>query len=106
MPHSVSPEDTTRSSGHDEVMEEGVVVGDEAMAENASEVPQVKSEEIHTNGNDGQDAIMSDTQEEIEAAKAEVKLEDLFADVESDEEFPSSGVQEVKTEAEPPLSPV
>jgi DNA primase small subunit len=40
--------------------------------------------------------------------KGEVKLEDLFADIESDDEFPSSIGQNVKVESSPevPSSPV
>ena len=43
-----------------------------------------------------------------EDIKSEVKLEDLFADVESDEEFPSSTALNVKTSSSPetPSSPV
>jgi DNA primase small subunit len=39
---------------------------------------------------------------------AEVKLEDLFADMDSDEEFPSSSGQDVKISSSPaaPASPV
>jgi DNA primase small subunit len=40
--------------------------------------------------------------------KQEVKLEDLFADVESDEEFPSSNAQDMKMSSSPeaPASPM
>lgn len=40
--------------------------------------------------------------------KEEVKLEDLFADIDSDEEFPSSNVEDVKVASslEAPSSPV
>jgi DNA primase small subunit len=43
-----------------------------------------------------------------EEIKPEVKLEDLFADVESDEEFPSSTALDIKTSSSPdaPSSPV
>jgi DNA primase small subunit len=42
-----------------------------------------------------------------EETKPEVKLEDLFADVESDEEFPSSTALNIKTSSSPeaPSSP-
>lgn len=44
----------------------------------------------------------------VDVEKQEVKLEDLFADVESDEEFPSSNAQDVKMSSSPeaPASPM
>ena len=43
-----------------------------------------------------------------EQENQEVKLEDLFVDVESDEEFPSSNVQDLKMSSSPeaPASPL
>jgi DNA primase small subunit len=40
--------------------------------------------------------------------KQEIKLEDLFADIESDEEFPSSNARDIKISSSPeaPASPM
>lgn len=78
--------------------------------------------EIENGNTQGEDAADQDmTMEDVgvqgdkvpeatvkEETKSEVKLEDLFADVESDEEFPSSTVLDVKTSSPPeaPSSPV
>ena len=49
-------------------------------------------------GNDGEDGVSE--------KKEDVKLEDLFNDEESDEEFASSGSTLGKVESSPPAAPV
>lgn len=97
MPHSVSPEPTP-DSAHTEAMETGEIV--------AGQDPSQDSED--------RDMTMVEADADIEgdeqvAVKSEVKLEELFADVESDEEFPSSTVHDntkVSSSPEAPASPL
>lgn len=125
MPHSVSP----TNSGTPEQVQDDMVVEPQPQAENAepqttgsTENPVVvntEPENGNTQGDDvaDQDMAMEDVgvqgEKVLESAvkeesKSEVKLEDLFADVESDEEFPSSTALNVKSSSPPaaPSSPV
>ncbi len=56
----------------------------------------------------GGEGAIEDSSAAEAPVKQEVKLEDLFADVESDEEFPSSTGQDIKTSSSPeaPASPM
>jgi hypothetical protein len=102
MPHSVSPEAQEPDA--------------EPMATDV-EANQDASE--HEEEDEDHDMAMIETGDEATAAvgysapaaaveKQEVKLEDLFADVESDEEFPSSNAQGIKMSSSPeaPASPM
>ena len=71
--------------------------------------------DAYENAANDEDADQEMTMVEAEAQeqpaqdfKEEVKLEDLFADMDSDEEFPSSNIKDVKIPSSPqaPLSPV
>lgn len=115
MPHSVSPEDTTTQDTliADTETNNGVTQTTESTvtAEAAVNGDSQFSESMD------QDMTMVDAGVEGEtvlevAVKAEeqpeVKLEDLFADMESDEEFPSSNIRDTKVSSSPeaPSSPV
>ncbi|TVY36546.1 DNA primase small subunit [Lachnellula subtilissima] len=125
MPHSVSP----ANSGTPDQVQDDMVVEPQPQAENG-ETPNTASPEnpvvVNTEPENGitqgdevadQDMAMEDVgvqgEKVLESAvkeesKLEVKLEDLFADVESDEEFPSSNALNVKPSSPPeaPSSPV
>jgi DNA primase small subunit len=118
MPHSVTPEDTATPN------QESVIAGAETdNGETQTSEDTITAESVVNNGNSqfseamDQDLTMADAGIEGEmipevAVKAEekpeVKLEDLFADMESDEEFPSSNTRDIKTSSSPeaPSSPV
>ncbi|TVY90510.1 DNA primase small subunit [Lachnellula willkommii] len=125
MPHSVSP----ANSGTPNQVQDDMVVEPQPQAENAEAqttestenqvVVNTEPENGNTQGDDvaDQDMAMEDVGvqgEKVlepavkEESKSEVKLEDLFADVESDEEFPSSTALNVKPSSPPeaPSSPV
>jgi len=102
MPHSVSPE---AQDSNEEPM-----ATDVEASQDASE---------HEDEDHDHDMAMIETSNEVAAAvgdsapaatieKQEVKLEDLFADVESDEEFPSLNAQDIKMSSSPeaPASPM
>ena len=93
MPHSIKEEIPTSPPVVD------------TMLPDADEAPANDEEDAD------QDMTMVEVgvQEEAEPkVKDEVKLEELFADMDSDEEFPSSNVKDVKIPSSPqaPLSPV
>ncbi|KAF4629008.1 hypothetical protein G7Y89_g9141 [Cudoniella acicularis] len=110
MPHSISPE--AKLSAQDETtIAEGAADGETQSSENTL-VADSPTDDVME-----QDMTMEDVGMQGEAAPtapvktethAEVKLEDLFADVESDEEFPSSNGQniEISGSLEAPSSPV
>ncbi|TVY30913.1 DNA primase small subunit [Lachnellula hyalina] len=125
MPHSVSP----ANSGTPDQVQDDMVVEPQPQAENGEtqntaspEIPVVVNTEPENGSTQGdevadQDMAMEDVgvqgEKVLESAvkeesKSEVKLEDLFADVESDEEFPSSAALNVKPSSPPeaPSSPV
>ena len=125
MPHSVSP----ANSGTPDQVQDDMVVEPQPQAENGEtqntaspENPVVVNTEPENGSTQGdevadQDMAMEDVgvqgEKVLESAvkeesKSEVKLEDLFADVESDEEFPSSAALNVKPSSPPeaPSSPV
>jgi DNA primase small subunit len=115
MPHSVSPEDPS-APDQDAMIAEAETGGetqttDQTMVDDAE--TRNGDSQIHNAAD--QDMEMEDAGVEGEEvpqikseAKHEVKLEDLFADMESDEEFPSSTGQIVKAEGSPeaPSSPM
>lgn len=105
MPHSISADEPALQS-------------QENMADNGenSEDIQISQEadDISVNKqvaglNDDEDITMADAGVQGEAIpKSTAKLEDLFADFESDEEFPSTDAKEEKASSSPeaPASPV
>jgi DNA primase small subunit len=116
MPHSVSPEDPS-ASDHDAMIAEAETDNGEIQATGQTVFvgEDVGNEDSQTSNVGDQDMTMEDAGVEGEdvpqiktEVKPEVKLEDLFADIESDEEFPSSTGQNVKIESSPeaPSSPV
>lgn len=84
MPHSVTPEAAL------------------AMAPEQSQEDQDLDMTMAEAGVEGDD-VKEASMEDAPAIKQEVKLEDLFADVESDEEFPSS--EEAEDDVTVPSSP-
>lgn len=104
MPHSISEANSADN-------EAAMTVGDEMETDGAqtTEMEATKTEATNDTPDEEmttEDAI-PDQRKEIEVAKAkqEVKLEDLFADDDSDEEFPSSNQQKVKVSSSPPEAP-
>lgn len=98
MPHSVSPE--AKPSEPDVNM-------DVAATEEIHETAEEQSQDAEDADNDmtmEEAGIQGEIVAEVEV-KQEVKLEDLFADVESDEEFPSSAAPDVKVSGSPEAPP-
>ncbi|KAI1080995.1 prim-pol domain-containing protein [Whalleya microplaca] len=93
MPHSVSPEGNSPSNAPEETMADAPAPnGDSQPADDDITMAET-------------DALPAAAKEE---EKKEVKLEDLFADVDSDDEFPSSRPGEDKFTSSPqaPASPI
>jgi DNA primase small subunit len=101
MPHSVSPEAQEPDT---EMMETDVEASD--ASEHDEEDQDHEMAMIETS--DQPAAVVGDSAPVAAVEKQEVKLEDLFADVESDEEFPSSNAQDIKMSSSPeaPASPM
>jgi DNA primase small subunit len=102
MPHSVSPEaqePEAEQMAMDVEPSQDASEQDEEDQDNDMAMVETSDEAAPAVGN-------SATVEASE--KQEVKLEDLFADVESDEEFPSSNAQDIKMSSSPeaPASPM
>lgn len=110
MPHSVSPADPPQAANEDIILPdagadagetqttEGTIVGDQVPANGDSQISNVANQDMTM-----EDAgVEGDDVPQVKAEPiSEVKLEDLFADIDSDEEFPSSTGQEVKGEGSP-----
>jgi len=113
MPHSVSPEDPA-SPDQGAAIEETRIDDVETQESEGTAVADSVGPLGESQVSDDQDMTMADAGavEETRPVKVEtateVKLEDLFADMDSDEEFPSSTVQDVKISSSPdaPASPV
>jgi DNA primase small subunit len=114
MPHSVSPEGTSTPE-IDTIIEDaetdtgdtqttGTLTADAVTNNGDTQLSEVMDEDLTMAeaGVEG-DEILVKVEE-----KPEVKLEDLFADMESDEEFPSSNIKDIKVPSSPeaPSSPV
>ncbi|EDN95430.1 hypothetical protein SS1G_11308 [Sclerotinia sclerotiorum 1980 UF-70] len=109
MPHSISPEGATIQS--QENMFDTEETGDDAQI--IQEAEDISANKDAAELNDDDDITMADAGVQGEAiptpaTKPEVKLEDLFADVESDDEFPSTNAKDKKASSSPeaPASPV
>lgn len=103
MPHSVSPEEQVPDSeAVDTIADDGANPG-VPVAERQDEDQDMTMAEVDVQGEQVTQASNSNEQ-----VKQEVKLEDLFADIESDEEFPSSNAQDLKMSSSPeaPASPL
>lgn len=118
MPHSVTPEDESMPNETMPVQNNNAD-GETQMTEGTL-IAESEEQEGDTQATDStdQDMTMADI-ENVEAelpvkdivkeeVTTEVKLEDLFADMESDDEFPSSAMPDVKLSSSPeaPGSPV
>lgn len=89
MPHSDSPEATYEM----EAEVPSSVVHEESQEDQDQDQDHdhdMTMVEAGIEGDDIKEALMKDAP----AIKQEVKLEDLFTDVDSDEEFPSSGISD------------
>lgn len=113
MPHSVSPEESASPDADAIIGEpkpENIELHESAGTVVADSVGPIEPSQA----SDDQDMMMADAgaaEEKMPVkmeATAEVKLEDLFADMDSDEEFPSSTGQDVKISNSPeaPASPL
>jgi DNA primase small subunit len=102
MPHSVSPE---AQEPDVEPMVTDVEVNEDA-SEHGEEDQDHEMAMIETSGEPAD--VVEDSAPAAAIEKQEVKLEDLFADVESDEEFPSSNAKDIKMSSSPeaPASPM
>jgi DNA primase small subunit len=113
MPHSVSPEDPP-SPDQDAIVEEPKTDYVETQGSEGTAVADSIGPIGESQASDDQDMTMADAdvEEEKTPVKAEpaadIKLEDLFADMDSDDEFPSSTDQDMKISSSPeaPASPV
>jgi DNA primase small subunit len=101
MPHSVSPEaqepDAEAMAMDGEASDDASMYDDDKDNEMAMVETDIESK-----------AAVEDPAAAKAPEKQEVKLEDLFADVESDEEFPSSNAPDIKMSSSPeaPASPM
>ena len=118
MPHSVTPEDTSvpdqdtitanvePNNGETQTTED-TLTADTARNSGDSQFSDTMDQDITMAdaGVEGEEIPKVVVKAE---EKPEVKLEDLFADMESDEEFPSSNIRDIKVSSspEPPSSPV
>ena len=117
MPHSVSPEETAPPDQDIVIADAETNNGDTQTTESSTADTATKNGDSQLSEAMDQDMTMADAGVEGEEiprvageveAKPEVKLEDLFADMESDEEFPSSNIKDIKVSSSPeaPSSPV
>ncbi|KAH7382814.1 hypothetical protein BKA64DRAFT_606736 [Cadophora sp. MPI-SDFR-AT-0126] len=112
MPHSISPEEPSNTDASPSVE---VDAGKEETHTTDSTMTQETTENGNSQDSEAADqdmamADLSGTEKGLEAPvklemKPEVKLEDLFADMDSDEEFPSSTGQNLKITSSPPEAP-
>lgn len=104
MPHSI-PEANSAEN------EATIPAGEEMETDEAqtTEMEVTKSEATNDKPDEEmttEDAIPEQGKDtDVAKAKQEVKLEDLFADDDSDDEFPSSNNQKVKVSSSPPEAP-
>jgi DNA primase small subunit len=118
MPHSLSPEDSSFAPAADDTpAAHPEAQNDETQTTENTPAPVTVTSNADSQISDAvdQDMTMADAGvegEEVEPGveveaetKPEVKLEDLFADMESDEEFPSSNARDVKLSSSPPEAP-
>ncbi|KAM3083254.1 p48 polypeptide of DNA primase [Clarireedia jacksonii] len=111
MPHSISPQSPAPQS-EEHSMDEVEQNGDNA-AQISTEEPDADAKPAEQTEDDDNDIAMAENETNAKPAaekstKPEVKLEDLFADFESDDEFPESSSKDIKVTSSPqePASPV
>lgn len=118
MPHSLIAEDD--SALNEDVSPQIQIDNGETQVTEGTLTAETEEQNGATQATDStdQDMTMADigkAEEDLpskdlikEETKPEVKLEDLFADMESDDEFPSSAAPEMKVDSSPeaPASPV
>jgi DNA primase small subunit len=113
MPHSVPPEEPAspdQNATAEEPRAENVGTQETegtAVADSIGPIGESQASDDPDMTMADAGAVEEETPIKVEAT-AEVKLEDLFADMDSDEEFPSSTGQDVKISSSPeaPASPV
>lgn len=116
MPHSTTPEDSSTAAQDQDAMvidvENEYPELETAQFTVASTTSDANGNSQESNGADN-DMTMADVGVEgdevpviKDEVKSEFKLEDLFADIDSDEEFPSSAVQDIKVAPSSPEEPV
>jgi len=115
MPHSTTPGSSTLPHDQEEmILDKGNETAEFETTENTDDpaINETDGGSQHSNGVDN-DITMADVGVEgdevpqiKEEVKSEFKLEDLFADIDSDEEFPSSTNQDVKVAPSSPEEPV
>lgn len=111
MPHSVSPEEPA-TPNEDAIVEEpkpdnvetqeseGTAIADSVGPIGESQASEGVDEDMAMEDAGGEEEEISEPPVKTEI-KSEVKLEDLFADIDSDEEFPSSAGQDEKLSSSP-----
>lgn len=102
MPHSVSPEEPSIQS--QENMSDNEENQDDAQMSQEAEDASANTQVAELN--DDEDITMADAGVQGEAipqaaAKTEANLSDLFADTDSDDEFPSTNAKEEKLSSSP-----
>jgi DNA primase small subunit len=117
MPHSI-PSTTLQTGNEIQMDPEASTTNDKGRSANSAgsdageNSPETLADDTNEQvmtmedvGTQGQEAPAASDKVET---KPEVKLEDLFADIESDEEFPSSNIRDTKASISPeaPSSPV
>jgi DNA primase small subunit len=117
MPHSISP-DESKIPDQDAMLETETDNGD-TQTSDGTMIADSEAQNIESQTSDAVDQDMAMADVGVQGAQvpevtvkieiqSEVKLEDLFADVDSDDEFPSSTGRNIKTSSSPeaPSSPV
>jgi DNA primase small subunit len=105
MPHSVSPQDPATLDEIESQPSTTTLVANETQ-NGDSQSSNFSEADMRMADTDSQEQMVAEMPKKLEEA-SEVKLEDLFADMDSDEEFPSSAPG-VKAEGSPeaPQSPL
>lgn len=114
MPHSVSPENASNPDPN--IPAEADTDKGETQTTESTLTQETAAENGNTQESESadQDMTMADVAGAETTPKApvkpeiapEIKLEDLFADMDSDEEFPSSTGQNLKITSSPPEAPL
>jgi DNA primase small subunit len=110
MPHSVTPENASNTDPT--ISAEAGTDKGETQTTETSRTQEMAAENGNTHESEPADqditmadvALVTDASAKPEMAP-EVKLEDLFADMDSDEEFPSSTGPNLKITSSPPEAP-
>lgn len=108
MPHSLSPEKSGSTDQDAMATDTEKSVGEvQPTVAAATTDTQTLDGDSQNSENTDQDTTMVDNEASAVVVKDEVRLEDLFADIDSDEEFPSStGNMKVTSSPQAPESPM